>query len=191
MECAVFAGLTTLIVTYPFDVVKTRLSLDLAKKGEAKAYNGIWNCMKVSKKHYGVRSWYSGFVLASLSTVPYVAISLASYDILRDVFIVNKSKESGVNPVLRYVGLGTIAGLFAQLATYPLDTIRKRLQVNLGTETMYKGSLDCIKKTLAREGVKGFYAGIVPTLLKVAPAAAIQFTAYDLLKEASAKTNYF
>ena len=177
------------------DVAKTRLNLDLAKAGEPRTYTGTWNCLKVSRKQHGLRSWYRGFAIASLSTLPYTIVSLLSYDLLRDIFVVQGVKKNGVkaevNPVVRYIGLGTIAGLFAQLATYPLDTMRKRLQVSLGEEPMYKGSLDCAKKIFAAEGVKGFYAGIVPTLIKVAPAAAVQFAAYDLLKQVSATTNYF
>ncbi len=183
MEAAIFAGVTTLLITYPLDVAKTRMSLDVTKVGEPKFYKGVWDCLSKTRRADGFVTWYRGFLLAAGSTVPYFAISFTVYDLLRDAFILNKTGE--VPALLNYIGIGTIAGLTAQLATHPLDTIRKRMQMNglLGAEKVYKNSLDCIKKVAAGEGVKGFYGGLVPTLLKVGPAAAIQFTAYDLLKK--------
>lgn len=114
---------------------------------------------------------------------------MVTYDVLRDKVIFQKSSESGINEQLggaiKYIGIGTLAGLVGQLVTYPLDTVRKRIQVNgaLGQEKLYNGSWDCIKKIAKTEGVGAFYAGIIPNLIKFVPAAAIQFTAYDLLKK--------
>jgi len=196
MEAGIFAGLTTLLFTYPLDVAKTRLSLDNSKTGEAKLYKGVWDCLSKTRRADGFVTWYRGFLLAAGTTIPYFAVSFTVYDLLRDAFILNRKRTSGETStsdayaILNYIGIGTIAGTAAQLVTYPLDTIRKRLQMNglLGTEKVYKSTLDCIKKVSAAEGVKGFYGGLVPTLLKIAPAAAIQFTAYDLLKnEVAAK----
>lgn len=59
--------------------------------------------------------------------------------------------------------------LFAQIVTsssetlaYPLDTIRRRLMMESGKpleQRMYKGTLDCGSKILAKEGVTGFFKG--------------------------------
>lgn len=191
-EASVFAGIITLIFSYPLDVAKTHLNLDFSKSKEPRKYTGVWNCLKVTRKTYGFAAIYRGLLLASLTQVPYVAVSLLSYDLLREAFIIKPSEAGNTtNSVIKYIGLGTMAGFIAQIATYPLDTMRKRVQVSLGTDRLYKGTLDVFKKTLAMEGVKGFYKGLVPALIKVAPAAAIQFTAYDLLREATAKTSYF
>ena len=87
MEAAFFAGLTTLLVTYPFDVMKTRLSLDNAKIGEQRLYKGVWDCMKKTRKQEGMPTLYRGFLLSTLTIVPYVAISVGVYDLLRDQFV--------------------------------------------------------------------------------------------------------
>lgn len=56
-----------------------------------------------------------------------------------------------------------------------LIIFRRRLQVNgsIYHERLYKGSMDCIKKTYKNEGIKGLYIGLGPNLLKIVPAAAI------------------
>jgi hypothetical protein len=42
---------------------------------------------------------------------------------------------------------------------------------------------DCVQKIFKNEGVLGFYRGGVVNLIKIIPAAAVQFSTYDYLKE--------
>jgi len=64
---------------------------------------------------------------------------------------------------------------------HPLDTIKVRLQTQITTPGLpppYSGVLDCAKKTLAREGVKGLYKGIVAPLIGVTPMYSACFLGY-------------
>lgn len=67
---------------------------------------------------------------------------------------------------------------------YPGDTIRRRMQNNGagGAPRIYKHSLDCIRKTLEAEGMKGFFKGNWTNTVRAVPGAAIQFAAYEWLK---------
>jgi solute carrier family 25 phosphate transporter 23/24/25/41 len=47
----------------------------------------------------------------------------------------------------------------------------------------YTGMADCFLRTLKREGIKGFYKGLLPNLLKVAPAASITYVVYEKMKK--------
>jgi len=47
----------------------------------------------------------------------------------------------------------------------------------------YKNSLDVIRKTYARESIRGFYNGIVPTLVKNVPSASISYVIYEFSKK--------
>lgn len=47
---------------------------------------------------------------------------------------------------------------------------------------MYKNSIDCVRKVFAREGLRGFYSGLGPQLLGVAPEKAIKLTVNDLVR---------
>lgn len=47
---------------------------------------------------------------------------------------------------------------------------------------MYKSSVDCVKKVFRNEGLKGFYSGLGPQLLGVAPEKAIKLTVNDLVR---------
>ena len=49
----------------------------------------------------------------------------------------------------------------AGVMSYPFDTVRKRLQMDSGrSEKHYTGTIDCIKKTLAKEGIRGLYRAV-------------------------------
>lgn len=47
----------------------------------------------------------------------------------------------------------------------------------------YSGIVDCMRKSMQADGVRGLYAGIGPTLAGIVPYAGINFMAYDQLKK--------
>ncbi|CCO27135.1 Mitochondrial carnitine/acylcarnitine carrier protein AltName: Full=Carnitine/acylcarnitine translocase [Rhizoctonia solani AG-1 IB] len=76
---------------------------------------------------------------------------------------------------------GGVGGVSAVLVGHPFDLTKTRLQT--APEGAYTGALDVVKKTLARDGVKGMYRGMGPPLAGVTPIFAISFWAYDLGKK--------
>jgi len=161
------------------------MAMDFTPYGQKRLYKGIFDCMKKTVRHEGFFTLYAGFWVSVLGTIPHIALSLGIYETLRDHFLTQPENPDDVlSQVINYVGIGSIAGFVAGLATYPFDTIRRRLQVNgsLGSEKFYKNSLDCVRKMVSKEGVGSLYLGLTPYLLKIAPAAAIQFSMYDFLK---------
>ncbi|XP_071388018.1 electrogenic aspartate/glutamate antiporter SLC25A12, mitochondrial-like isoform X1 [Centroberyx affinis] len=84
--------------------------------------------------------------------------------------------------------LGSIAGATGATAVYPIDLVKTRMQNQRSTgsfvgELMYKNSFDCAKKVLRYEGVFGFYRGLVPQLIGVAPEKAIKLTVNDFVRD--------
>ncbi|PWN34839.1 mitochondrial carrier [Meira miltonrushii] len=83
-------------------------------------------------------------------------------------------------------GLGGIAGATGATLVYPIDLVKTRMQNQrssvVGEPQMYKNSLDCVAKVFRREGFKGFYSGLGPQLLGVAPEKAIKLTVNDLVR---------
>lgn len=69
---------------------------------------------------------------------------------------------------------------------YPLGLIRTRLQAQ-GTAThaikYERGTVDVIRVTYAREGLKGFYKGLIPSLVKVVPAVSLSYICYEQAKK--------
>ena len=96
---------------------------------------------------------------------------------------------------------GATSGAIAQTCTYPLygtvltlsmmkadlgsDVLRRRFQINkmksMGYK--YKGIFDAIRVIAAQEGFRGFYKGINPNLLKVAPSMASSFLSFEVSRD--------
>jgi hypothetical protein len=105
---------------------------------------------------------------------------------------------------------GAFAGGLSKTLIYPLDTVKKRLQAEVLQNTLYdRHSLDdghargrintntskyinfrhCIHKIFHDEGIRGFYKGYLPTLLKSVVSTSIAFGAFELTKESLRNMN--
>jgi solute carrier family 25 carnitine/acylcarnitine transporter 20/29 len=71
---------------------------------------------------------------------------------------------------------GGFGGMCLVMAGHPFDLVKVRLQ----TSSEYSGMMDCIRKTLARDGFFGLYRGMSAPLIGVTPIFAICFWGYDV-----------
>jgi solute carrier family 25 (mitochondrial thiamine pyrophosphate transporter), member 19 len=83
---------------------------------------------------------------------------------------------------------GGIAGIVSKCTVFPLDTMRKRLQVQGPTRERYihkdiplysNGIIHCMKDILRQEGVRGLYKGLGVALLKSGPSAAVTLWVFE------------
>lgn len=86
-------------------------------------------------------------------------------------------------PALHKFISGALAGTCACLACYPLDLVRTRLTTELEGFEHYRGITDCFRKIYRAEGLRGFYAGVWPTLFVAIPNFGVSYTVYGTLKE--------
>ncbi|XP_039631645.1 mitochondrial carnitine/acylcarnitine carrier protein [Polypterus senegalus] len=91
------------------------------------------------------------------------------------------SKTERISPVKNFFA-GGFGGACLLLAGHPLDTIKVRLQTQSRSTVLYSGTLDCLKKTVAKEGVLGLYKGMGAPLAGVSPMMAIGFFGFGLGK---------
>ncbi|CAL1694532.1 unnamed protein product [Somion occarium] len=81
--------------------------------------------------------------------------------------------------------LGGAAGAFGATIVYPIDLVKTRMQNQRSTvvgQLLYKNSFDCIRKVFRNEGFIGFYRGLGPQLIGVAPEKAIKLTVNDFVR---------
>ncbi len=160
------AGFIQILSTYPLEVIRTRLALS-SNFGGLK-YNGIIDCATKSIKQEGIRSMYKGLPPTLVSGVPYVALQMTSYDVFK-------------NFVDSTLLAGALAGIFSQTLTYPGDTVRRCMQTNF--QNKYANAIDCAKKLIKTEGLRGLFRGFYVNTVRSIPGAAIQFSSYDYLKK--------
>jgi solute carrier family 25 (adenine nucleotide translocator) protein 4/5/6/31 len=172
------AGSVSLLFVYSLDYARTRLSTDLksAKKGGQKQYAGLIDVYKQTIKSDGFAGLYRGFVISCVGIVIYRGLYFGIYDSVKPLLPGDMKDNLGVNFLL---GWGVTVG--SGLASYPIDTIRRRMMMTSGEAEKFSGSIDCAQKILAKEGIKSFFKGAGANILRgVAGAGVLAF--YDRLQ---------
>ncbi|CAK9141731.1 unnamed protein product [Ilex paraguariensis] len=82
---------------------------------------------------------------------------------------------------------GALAGLFGQTFTYPLDVVRRQMQVenlqpSIQGGARYRSTLDGIATIIRCQGWRQLFAGLSINYIKIVPSVAIGFTVYDMMK---------
>lgn len=78
------------------------------------------------------------------------------------------------------LGWGVTTG--AGLASYPLDTIRRRMMMTSGGTVHYKSMFDAGSQIVAKEGVKSLFKGAGANILRGVAGAGV-LSLYDKLQE--------
>ena len=90
------AGIGQITITYPAEVVFTRLTISGSAVAGAK-YSGIFDCIRKTVQHEGLRAFYNGYSATLLSGVPYVALQMSCYEIFQRslaAFVRNNTKNN-------------------------------------------------------------------------------------------------
>lgn len=116
--------------------------------------------------------------------VPYVGLNFAVYESLKDWLVKDNPfglVENNELTVITRLSCGAIAGTVGQTIAYPLDVIRRRMQMvgwkgassvvtgdGISKASLeYSGMIDAFKKTVRHEGFGALYKGLVPNSVKV------------------------
>nr|CAD7268774.1 unnamed protein product [Timema shepardi] len=79
---------------------------------------------------------------------------------------------------------GAITGVISVFITYPIEYAKTQVQLEKtnGREKLYKGTIDCVTKTVKTYGFKGLYKGLNVLVYGSIPRNAILFGSYDTTK---------
>jgi len=174
------AGTAATTATYPLDLLRTRF----AAQGTERVYEGLLASIREITRHEGYTGFFRGLSAGIGQIVPYMGLFFSLYE--------------GLKPVMADVHLpfgsgdavaGITASVLSKTAVFPLDTVRKRLQVQGPTRQKYvgghktpvydRGVLATIRMIVQREGSRGLYRGLSVSLVKAAPASAVTMWTYE------------
>lgn len=136
------AGSTSLCFVYPLDFARTRLAADVGS-GKEREFTGLINCIKNIATKDGPAGLYRGFGMSVVGIFVYRAFYFGLFDTGK-VILFEDMKSANI--FLVWVFAQTVTTL-AGIASYPLDTVRRRLQMTSGQEEherIYTGTKDCI-----------------------------------------------
>jgi len=150
------AGAASLVFSYPFDLIRIQLASDLGKEAKDRQFKGFTDCWKNIYQTDGIRGLYRGYTLSCAGIMVYRGLYFGLYDSLKFVYLEKNSS------ILEKFLLAQFVTLTAGLATYPLDTLRRRLAMQGGrVEPDYWNAVDCLKKMIEKEGVKSLFRGVL------------------------------
>jgi solute carrier family 25 (adenine nucleotide translocator) protein 4/5/6/31 len=173
------AGATSLCVVYPLDFARTRLAADVGS-GKEREFNGLVDCLKKSVQKGGIGGVYNGFGISVVGIIAYRASYFGAFDTGK-VILFKDFKKSNIIYQWLFAQVVTVG---AGIASYPLDTVRRRLMMNAGkkgAESMYDGTMDCFKKILKNEGPKAFFKGCLSNILR-GTGGALVLVFYDKIQ---------
>ncbi|XP_072500282.1 mitochondrial adenyl nucleotide antiporter SLC25A24-like isoform X3 [Notamacropus eugenii] len=165
------AGATAQTMIYPLEVIRTRLAL-----GKTGQYSGMFHCALqiVKKEHLG--TLYKGYIPNFLSILPYAGIDLSVYEFLKNYWLNNYAEDS-VNPGVVLLLLCSASSNFCgQLASYPLNLVRTRMQAEGAPQ---KNVFYIFQEIIVKDGLAGLYRGITPNFVKLFPAIGISRLVYE------------
>jgi len=188
------AGGTTTTFLYPIEFMRTRLALDLGSsssdtckriypRGMRDVFCSIW-------KTDGWRGMYQGYGIALSGVVLYRALHLGGYDACKTELLHRRRKENTcldvhttMTMVERFMIAQTVS-IVAGTICYPIDSVRRRLMMQAGQPgdaRLYSNSIHAFQRIFMEEGIKGFYLGIGPNLMR-SFGGALLLVAYDVFK---------
>lgn len=182
------AGVVATALTYPLDLFRTVF----ASQGVPKRFPTTRALAAHMWATRGVRGFYSGLPSTLLQIAPYMGLSFGIYSSLNSLVATHRRDKDAAElsvalTVLSYVGTGGAAGFASKLAVYPLDTLKKRMQMrqvprdaSYGVIPMYASTRACLVDVLRREGVMGLYKGTAPSLIKSVVAHSSTFASYEV-----------
>jgi len=173
------AGATSLLFVYSLDYARTRLANDnkAAKKGGGeRQFNGLVDVYSKTLKTDGIQGLYRGFVISCVGIVVYRGLYFGLYDSLKPL-LPGDLKESFFASFF----LGWSITIGAGLASYPIDTVRRRMMMTSGEAVKYSSSIHAFKVIVAKEGWKSLFKGAGANILRAVAGAGV-LAGYDQLQ---------
>lgn len=174
------AGATSLAFVYSLDYARTRLANDAKSTkagGGERQFNGLLDVYKKTLASDGIAGLYRGFGPSVVGIVVYRGLYFGLYDSLKPVVLVGPLEGSFLAAFL----LGWTVTTGASTASYPLDTVRRRMMMTSGQAVKYNGAFDCFKKVVAAEGVASLFKGCGANILRGVAGAGV-ISMYDQLQ---------
>jgi len=173
LASAIGAGIAE-ATTLPTDVAKVRLQLQSSSLGELR-YHGMVDCIVKVARVEGLRALWKGLIPALVRQVSYHSFTFVLYEPIRDMvspFLGMEAARS--NYLQRLLAAGTSAAIAIALFN-PTEVLKTQMQSSSGNVTMK----EVAKKVWNKDGLKGFWAGLRPNVVRTFLVNGAEIGTYD------------
>ena len=157
------SGVVGQFIASPTDLIKVRMQA--SGRGQGPKYNGIMDAGRQIVQQHGIKGLWKGWG-PNVQRAALVNLGeLATYDSAKQGLL--RSGHFNDNIWCHATASG-ISGLVSALVSSPADLVKSRLMAH-GHDHMYKGTIDCLTKTVKMEGLLSLWKGFLPSWTRLAP----------------------
>ncbi|XP_077989643.1 mitochondrial basic amino acids transporter-like [Glandiceps talaboti] len=187
------AGGVQCIIACPMELAKVRMQLQ--GQGESPKYyqthshkyRGSIDCIFRIYQQEGLRGCFRGMSATMYRDIPGFTIYFGAYEFLCSTL--QKRKGGDQLGLLELIFAGGLSGTCSWIVSHPIDVIKSRLQADgITGESKYRGSIDCIRKSIRIEGYRVFLNGLTANLMRAFPVNAATFTVYTYFMRYTSNT---
>lgn len=227
------AGITSVVFTYPLELMRVRLAFETKKSSRSSltdicrqiyhentlppstgaaaaagksapttvaAAETVSATVNKAVPRSGLANFYRGFGPTILGMLPYAGISFLTHDTVGDwlrlpafsqyttikgseaKYSVQNSNRLQLTAAAELFS-GAVAGIVSQTASYPLEVIRRRMQVGGAVGDGHRlGFVETARKIALERGFRGFFVGLTIGYMKIIPMSATSFFVYERVK---------
>jgi solute carrier family 25 (adenine nucleotide translocator) protein 4/5/6/31 len=161
------AGAMSLFFVYSLDYARTRLANDAKTKGGERQFNGLIDVYRKTLASDGIAGLYRGFAISCVGIIVYRGFYFGLYDSFKPLL-----GEHSDNFMATFA-LGWVVTIAAGLASYPSDTIRRRMMMTSGEAVKYRSSFHCAAEIMKAEGMGAFFKGAGANILRGIAGAGV------------------
>ncbi|PNS17566.1 hypothetical protein CAC42_8109 [Sphaceloma murrayae] len=173
------AGIFSTLVAHPFDVVKTRLQID--RSSRAQIGDSIRIVRHIFQNEGSYAALYRGLMPNMIGNSVSWGLYFMWYGNIKDLVRSVRGEGDRLSSSDYFLASGA-SGILTAVFTNPIWVIKTRmLSTGKNAPGAYQSIAHGTRELWKTEGVKGFYRGLIPSLLGVSHGA-IQFMAYEQLK---------
>ncbi|KAI7904881.1 mitochondrial carrier domain-containing protein [Cokeromyces recurvatus] len=161
------------LVVSPLELFRTRMQ---SKEG-IHGFSDVWLGVKRMVHLEGPQALWRGLLPTMLRDVPFSAVYWMGYEKIKHQLILDNSNQSHFQ--IAFIS-GATSGMMAAIITTPFDVIKTQRQVSSGADEAKLNNI--LKNIILKDGLSGFFKGVVPRVAKVAPGCAIMISSYEMGK---------
>ncbi|XP_067869228.1 mitochondrial glutathione transporter SLC25A40-like [Heterodontus francisci] len=174
-------------VISPLELIRTK------SQSRKLTYKELGSVVRIAVAQDGLLSLWRGWGPTVLRDVPFSATYWFNYELMKNQFC-KKYNVSEPTFAISFFS-GASSGAIAAVLTLPFDVVKTRRQIELGelstikTQRTLSSTWKIMERIVSESGFGGLFVGLLPRLMKVAPACAIMISSYEYGKSFFRKIN--
>ncbi|KAJ7038279.1 mitochondrial carrier [Mycena alexandri] len=180
-----FAGLTSAPLATPIELLKVRLQLQMQKSVSDRRFKGPIDCARQLVRSQGFFGLWTGLSGGLLYRTQFSVMFLAFEACMRGLAKLNGTLLEPSVGIANLIS-GGVASVFFWTSALPLDRIKNQMMSHPyplpypeSPSVARLSILSVARQIRAKEGLRGFYRGLAPCLIRAFPANACAFFVYE------------